>query len=95
MNTRLSNEGVMIQLIEEMAELTQVLGKELRISTPGTFAIRVAKEEVREHLVEEVADVEMMLQALKKRMGTEFQLQVEFQKEEKLLTRQALYDELT
>lgn len=85
----------MIQLIEEMAELTQVLGKELRSTTPGTFSIRVSKTEVTEHLVEEIADVEMMLQALKKRFGTEFQLQVEFQKEEKLLTRQALYEELT
>lgn len=95
MNTRLSDEGIMIQLVEEMAELTQCLCKKLRDSTPGTFVIRCEKSELENHLVEEFADVEMMMQALKKRLGIEFCLNVEYEKEKKLLTRQALYEELT
>lgn len=95
MNTRLSTEGIMIQLIEEMSELTQALSKKLRSSTPGTFQIRVSKDQVDEALVEEIADVEMMLSALKNRLGVEFQFSIEVEKEKKLLTRQALYEELT
>lgn len=95
MNERLSNQGIIIQLIEEMSELTQVLSKKLRAETTGTFPPRCTSSEIDEHLAEEIADVEMMIMAIKNRFGVDFQLDVEMEKERKLLTRPSLYEELT
>ncbi len=95
MNDKLTDEGIIIQLIEEMAELTQMLVKKLRMEMPGTFPVRCSEIEVDERIVEEVADVEMILLAYKLRLGEQFQSNILTEKHRKLSTRQYLHDELT
>lgn len=49
-----------VQLMEEMAELTQALCKSIRLNTNGV-PLRKTKEEISANILEELADVKLVL----------------------------------
>lgn len=59
---RFGLEGQMQQLIEEMAELTQAICKHFRINGHGQpVRSSLTKRDVEENLIEEIADVKLVL----------------------------------
>lgn len=61
-------EKQMVLMIEELAELAQAGAKWLRIHTQGQ-AVRKTEDEVLESLMEEMADVSIMIDQIKYLLG--------------------------
>lgn len=72
MNVNISDSGIKLQLVEECGELQQVLCKTLRERCKGAFPVRKTTGTLYEELAEEIADVELLLGALMRRLGPDF-----------------------
>lgn len=94
MNANISDSGIKLQLVEECGELQQVLCKTLRECCKGSFPVRKPSGIVYEELAEEVADVELLLGALERRLGPEFCSMVLEWKNRKVNEREELRKEV-